>query len=144
MNLDQAVTQNSPKEVSAALTEWARAIRSRNVEKVMSLYTDHAVLLGTLTDIIREGYNSISEYFENFCSRQNLDAEIASENIRLFDNIAINSGNYNFTWTVDNRKVFVRARYTFVYLKQDGKWMILEHHSSLQPQPPFDPSPYFV
>ena len=144
MNSEQSNTTSNPKEISAAISEWGMAIRSRDPQKVMALYASEAVLVGTLSDVIRQGYEKVNEYFVNFCSLKELDVEIDSENIRMFGDIAINTGKYNFSWQVDENKVFARVRYTFVYHKQNGKWMIIEHHSSLQPDLPFDPSPYFI
>nr|WP_309546648.1 SgcJ/EcaC family oxidoreductase [Xanthomonas vasicola] len=42
---------------------------------------------------------------------------------------------YTFTLTdKDGRKSNVQARYTFVYEKRDGKWLIINHHNSAMPE----------
>ena len=47
---------------------------------------------------------------------------------------AIDTGLYRFTFhNADGTTDSVDARYTFVYEKRDGKWWIINHHSSLVP-----------
>jgi uncharacterized protein (TIGR02246 family) len=144
MNSEHEPGKGNPNEISAALSDWAQAIRSRSPERVLTLYADTAVLVGTLSDVIRQGYDPVMEYFVNFCALDKLDVEVVSKNIRMFDDMAISTGIYNFSWNVASDKVFVRVRFTFVYRREDDKWLIIEHHSSLQPDLPFDPSPYFI
>jgi hypothetical protein len=52
-------------------------------------------------------------------------------------------GIYEFTMGADGSKV--KARYSFVYVYEDGEWKISHHHSSIMPesvlgsaQPSFD------
>jgi hypothetical protein len=47
--------------------------------------------------------------------------------------MAIDSGLYNFFFVREGKALLVPARYTFVYRKRDGKWLIVEHHSSRVP-----------
>lgn len=52
---------------------------------------------------------------------------------------AINDGYYVFAWRgADGKEVEKRARYSFVYRKDPatGRWMIVDHHSSLLPTAP--------
>ena len=42
------------------------------------------------------------------------------------------AGVYKFTMGVDGSEV--EARYSFVYIKEDGEWKIAHHHSSAMPE----------
>ena len=48
------------------------------------------------------------------------------------------AGIYEFTFA-DGSKV--KARYSFVYVYEDGQWMISHHHSSLMPEEVVRPTP---
>lgn len=45
---------------------------------------------------------------------------------------AEDSGVYEFTMGADGSKVL--ARYSFVYVKENGEWKIAHHHSSAMPE----------
>jgi hypothetical protein len=49
---------------------------------------------------------------------------------------AINTGLYTFTLTQNGVQQQVHARYTFVYQRTSGEWLIVNHHSSLVPEVP--------
>lgn len=51
--------------------------------------------------------------------------------ISLLRHTSYHPGIYEFTFE-DGSKV--KARYSFVYVYEDGKWMISHHHSSLMPE----------
>jgi hypothetical protein len=57
--------------------------------------------------------------------------KINESNVRIFDDIAINSGVYTFTF---KDVVSVQARFTYVYRWNGQRWMIIEHHSSAMPE----------
>ena len=57
--------------------------------------------------------------------------QIDESNVRIFNDLAINSGIYTFKFADGSS---VKARFTYVY-KQDGaNWLITEHHSSQMPE----------
>ena len=56
--------------------------------------------------------------------------------IRVYDNTAINTGYYTFSFTNDGQAKTLPARYSFTYVKQEGKWLIVDHHSSAILAPP--------
>jgi len=51
--------------------------------------------------------------------------------VRIFDDIAINSGVYTFTFSGG---ASVQARFTYVYRWDGQSWLIIEHHSSAMPE----------
>ncbi len=56
--------------------------------------------------------------------------------VNLLDkNNALDAGVYTFVLTnKDGSKRNVQARYSFAYTKSDGKWLIVNHHSSAMPE----------
>jgi hypothetical protein len=50
-----------------------------------------------------------------------------------FSDTAINTGYYTFTYVKDGESKSVPARSSFVYAKRNGRWMIVDHHSSAMP-----------
>lgn len=132
------------KAVRDAGQNWAEAIAAGNVDRILDLYDEKAILLGTLSQVTRKDPQAIREYFRGFCCRESMKGEFTDINIRLFDKVAVNSGTYVFTWMQEGKKVRVPARFTFVYKLDRGSWKIIEHHSSLIPGPSFDPAGYIV
>ncbi|MBE9183224.1 SgcJ/EcaC family oxidoreductase [Microcoleus sp. LEGE 07076] len=133
--------EDSKKEVAAATQKWIDTVTSGKpnvVDEVVKLYSPNALLWATVSKQKRDTSQEIRDYFEVFAKLPELKAEGYKPVIRVYDNVAINSGYYTFTYrTKNNKKTVVPARYTFVYAKgNDGKWMIVEHHSSAIPQPP--------
>jgi hypothetical protein len=53
--------------------------------------------------------------------------------VQVFGDVAINTGFYTRTSVQDGKEVKNPARFTFVYQLRQGKWMIVEHHSSALP-----------
>jgi hypothetical protein len=45
----------------------------------------------------------------------------------------VNSGSYVFTFERDGAKNELPARYSFTLVKREGKWLIIDHHSSGMP-----------
>ncbi len=133
--------EESKKEVAATTQKWIDTVTSGKptvVDDVVALYSPDAILWATVSEQKRDSAKEIRDYFEVFAKQPNLKAEGYKPVIRVYDNVAINSGYYTFTYDgKSGKKKVVPARYTFVYKKgNDGKWMILDHHSSAIPKAP--------
>jgi hypothetical protein len=61
---------------------------------------------------------------------------IGEQRVRIYGDIAINSGTYSFNNVRDGKPVTTAARFSFVYRNRDGRWVIVDHHSSAVPTPP--------
>lgn len=113
---------------------WNQALQSGDPEQVASLYAPDAVLLPTVSNQVRRNRQEIKDYFQMFLTRRP-KGRIDWSNIRIFDDIAINSGIYTFELSPPGEApISVQARYTFVYHWSGERWLIIEHHSSVMPE----------
>lgn len=133
--------EESKKEVAATTQKWIDTVTSGKptvVDEVVALYSPDAILWATVSEQRRDTPQELRDYFEVFAKLPNLKAKGYKPVIRVYDNVAINSGYYTFTYDgKGGKKKVVPARYTFVYRKgNDGKWMIVDHHSSAIPKAP--------
>jgi uncharacterized protein (TIGR02246 family) len=127
------VGRPTQQQIAALFDEWNAALATGNPEKVADLYAPDAVLLPTLSPQIRTTRAGIVDYFTHFLPSKP-QAVITQEIITVLDrNDAINTGLYTFTLTQDGVLQQVHARYTFVYQRTNGAWLIVNHHSSLVP-----------
>ncbi len=128
------MADNKKHEIEEALNSWCSAVKTRVPENVVSHYAEDGVLWGTVSPVIRPGHELIREYFVHFLSKEDIQGEVTDQNIRTYGDIAINSGSYIFSWKKKNKPVSAEARFSFVYKKDNGKWLIVDHHSSFKPE----------
>ena len=116
-------------EISAFLDEWNSTLETGDPKRVAALYADDAILLPTLSGRVCRNRDEIEEYFEFFLAGGPA-GKIDEVHLRLFEEIAISSGVYTFTF---NDGSVAQARFTFVYKREGDHWVIIEHHSSRMP-----------
>ncbi|GAX21245.1 hypothetical protein FisN_1Lh074 [Fistulifera solaris] len=119
------------EEVRALFSVWNNALATGDSATVASCYAKDAVLLPTVSDTPRTSPALIKDYFDAFLKRKP-QGVITDGYIRSGEGFAKDSGIYEFTMGDTGDKV--KARYSFVYVKEDGKWKILHHHSSVMPE----------
>ena len=120
----------SENEIKALFDEWNSALQAGDPKKVAALYASNAILLPTVSNQVRHNHEEIEDYFVHFVAKGPV-GKIDEANIRIFGELAINSGIYTFTLKDGS---VVPARYTFVYRWNGERWMIIEHHSSQMPE----------
>ena len=118
------------KEITALFDEWNTALQTGEPKKVAALYDPSGILLPTGSNRVRHNHEEIEDYFVHFLARGPV-GKIKETNTRIFNEIAINSGLYTFTF---KDGAAVQARFTFVYRWNGNRWMIIEHHSSKMPE----------
>ncbi|MDF1791482.1 MAG: DUF4440 domain-containing protein [Thalassobaculaceae bacterium] len=117
----------------ATLRAWETALRSRNVEQIIALYTPDALLLATAEDTPLIGPAQIRTYFARLASYEGLSVSFQQELQRLTaERATLVSGLYTFTWLDPQTGVPVvtPARYTFAIRNTGGQGRISMHHSS--------------
>lgn len=129
---DIAPTKTALKDEIAGLFDvWNKAIQTQEPKEVSALYAPNAILLPTLSNMVRHTTEEREDYFEHFLAK-GPSGVIDQSNIRTFGDLAIHSGIYTFTFSSTGASV--QARFTFVYAWNGTKWQIMEHHSSLMPE----------
>lgn len=116
--------------------DWSSGVTTQNVNLILSLYDQKAILKPTLSPIIRTSPNDIKSYFVG--SKKFNDSGFINNGINKINftqsfinevgNCIIDIGKYTFVKS-DNQKI--EADYTFVYLKDKEELKIISHHSSL-------------
>lgn len=130
MSLFAAASDIEKAEILSLFDNWNSALQTGNPDKVVEQYAPDAILLPTVSNKVRHNHAEIKDYFVHFLAK-GPEGKIDESNVRMFGDLAINSGVYTFDFANGDS---VQARYTFVYEKHDGEWKIAEHHSSAMPE----------
>jgi len=117
-------------EITALFDTWNNALQTGEPKKVAALYETNAILLPTMSNDVRHNHAEIEDYFVHFLAKKPV-GKIDEGNVRIFGQVAINSGVYTFTFGDGNA---VSARFTYVYRWNGQEWKIVEHHSSQMPE----------
>lgn len=126
-NADDAIAA----QVAAATAEWISTFNTRDAARISALYAPDAILWGTVSQTIRTTPGEILEYFEeSSAKRPNLRMILGEYHVRLYGDIAINSGYYSSRNPVEGKEVVIPMRFTFTYRKEGDRWAIVNHHSS--------------
>ena len=121
----------SENEIISLFDEWNNALQTGDPKEVAALYDEsNGILLPTVSNKVRHNREEIEDYFVHFLAK-GPQGKIDEANVRIFGQLAINSGVYTFTF---KDGATAQARFTFVYRQNDECWTIVEHHSSQMPE----------
>ena len=132
----RASSAASPQDQVAAVTAaWVDAFNKRDATRIRELYDADAVLWGTSAQRIVAGSSAIADYFKTLEAPQRspVTASLGEQRIRVYGDIAIDTGSYTFWITRDGKQEPIPARYSMVFRHHGGKWLIVDHHSSRAP-----------
>ncbi|MFD3378948.1 MULTISPECIES: SgcJ/EcaC family oxidoreductase [unclassified Streptomyces] len=132
---DRAAAKPTKKQIAALFDGWNKALQTGDSKKVAARYASDAVLLPTASPQIRTNHAEIVDYFDHFLLNKPKGEKIRSVINVLDSNSAIDAGLYVFQLTdpKTGEQRDVEARYTYEYEKRGGKWLIVNHHSSVLP-----------
>ena len=119
-------------DVAAATSAWGQALGEDNPERLLSLYSDDAVVWGMVSPTVRSDKAGLRDYFvSTFKVLPGLKVTFGNQLIRVYGNAAVNTGDYTFSWLKDGATKSMHARYSFTYIKNGESWLIVDHHSSM-------------
>jgi uncharacterized protein (TIGR02246 family) len=121
----------SQEEVRSLFNLWNDALATLDPKKVAARYAKQSILLPTVSDTPRTTKATITDYFVNFLQKKP-QGRILEGMVQTGDGWATDAGVYEFTMGADGSKVL--ARYTYMYIFEDGEWKIAHHHSSVMPE----------
>ena len=114
---------------------WCERINAGDLEGVLSLYEENALLLATFDTQPLDQPVQRREYFENFLNRPGAGVEIDGTSLlhnQLSEDVYQATGFYTFFYEEGTVLVRQPARFTFI-VSVDERPLILHHHSSLVP-----------
>lgn len=123
----QSITEQQVKNLFYL---WNDALATGNSTAVADRYSKNAVLLPTTSDTPRTNYHLIKDYFDSFLQKKP-QGVILESSVLIGNNWAQDAGIYEFTLGINGSKL--KARYSFIYVYEDGQWKISHHHSSVMP-----------
>ena len=119
---------------------WTRTSRPdglRPPDSWWRFYDSDAVLWGTVSPSIRDTRQAIQEYFDFLRTAPTAYKIVLGEQrVRVYGDVGINTGTYTVSLVRDGKPVTIPARFSFVDRNNNGRWMIVDHHSSAMPAPP--------
>ena len=128
------VNESVEDEIELALTNWLNTLADGNAVAMTDLYLENGVLLGTLAKEIKQGHEQLQQYFEMFLKKSPIGS-VDSFILQNFGDVCISDGTYTFEMDSESgNRESVAARYTYVWKKENKKWMIATHHSSVNPK----------
>jgi len=128
------VNENVEDEIESALTTWLNTLADGNAVAMSDLYLDNGVLIGTLAEDIKQGREQIQGYFERFLKSSPVGS-VDSFILQNYGDVCISDGAYTLEMdTESGSRESVGARYTYVWKKENKKWMIATQHSSANPK----------
>ncbi len=118
------------------LKEWMKAVNDRDIDSLLALYDDKAVLIPTFSNRLLSNPEKIRDYFVKLCDRDDLSIALHEKTLvvqPLSNSIYALCGIYCWRFVIDEELLSFEARFSYTLdLALPGP--ILHHHSSQVPR----------
>lgn len=132
---DDSGTDAERAAIADTTATWIDAFNARDAERISALYAPDAQFWGTISPTLRTTPEAVLEYFRDSVRlRPGLRMTIVEQHPRVYGDIGTNTGAYTSREVREGQEIVNPSRFTFVYRRIDGRWMIIEHHSSRVPK----------
>ena len=118
------------------LKDWMLHVNSGDIEKVLSMYSDNAVLIPTFSNRLLAKPEPIREYFERLFGREELSLALHEKTVivqPMRQDIVSMCGIYCWRFAIDGELLNFEARFSYM-LDLAVPAPILHHHSSQIPR----------
>ncbi len=124
------------KQPEQLLKGWMQAVNSGDLEALLALYDDSAVLIPTFSNRLLCTPEAIRDYFTKVCGRKELSIALHEKTLNvqpLEGNIHAMNGIYCWRCAVDEELLSFEARFSYM-LDLAREKPIVHHHSSQIPR----------
>jgi uncharacterized protein (TIGR02246 family) len=129
----ESTLQDAHSIAQANFDTWNNTLLTKNPEAIKALYTEDAYFLPTLSDKFVTEPSDVQDYFQHFCEKSPTGTITEDAAKFLSDDVIQHSGLYTFTVGPADARIDVQARFTYIWVHLNNKWLISHHHSSLVP-----------
>ncbi len=119
--------------VLEALQKWISTINSRQPSAVSRLYSEDAVFLPTLSHYRILGSMNRTTYFARLLGKSGFRVDILELDLQMLGEVGVCSGIYDFDYAFRGDDTRLEARFSMIFQRINGVYLIINHHSSLLP-----------
>lgn len=120
------------------LDKFQLAINNHNLDLVMKLYADDAILVPSFSTKLKMGHQQIRKFYKDIFEKDNVHITVFQVNTQKVNKLKVDTGTYSMKW---NHKGFQKEKHIrFSLVIKNGK--IITDHSSLEPD--FAPSTSYL
>ncbi len=111
--------------VESLLAQWIEAFNSHDLDRHMALYTEGAILFGSV-DELQDGRDAIRGYFGKRPPSMRVKSYPMPQVRGVAADVVITAGHVDFADGTET----IPYRMTWVLLRCDDSWRIVQHHGS--------------
>ncbi len=111
------------------LDKWATAINNHDINALMKIYSDEAIMIPAFSTRIRKNKDQIKDLYRDLFEKNDLKVVPYQVSTQRINGLKVDSGQYKLKWKSGAFEENNDLRFSFVI--QDGK--IVSHHSSIEP-----------
>lgn len=121
-------------EARAPVDEWIAAFNAGDVERILATYTPEALVLGTFSNGLTADRATLRDYLAAATAARTQVALGVYQTITTSHDAITFVGFYDFALLKDGGSTPLPARFSFLVVKRDGRWLIAHQHSSIRPK----------
>ena len=124
------------KKPEQLLYDWMQAVNKGDLEGLLAMYDENAVLIPTFSNRLLSKTGSIRDYFEKLCGREELSIALHEKTLiaqPVTNDIHAMHGIYCWRFAIEGELLSFEARFSYV-LDLARARPILHHHSSQIPR----------
>jgi len=112
------------------LDKFQLSINNRNLDLLMKLYADDAILVPSFSTKLKMGRQQIRNFYKTFFEKDDVHITIYQVNTQKINNLKVDTGTYTMRWK--NSRFVCEKHIRFSLVIKNGK--IITDHSSIEPE----------